>query len=399
MVRLLPMNRRRNPRPTDDRRSVRLLSERRLAGRLPVMIRFLHTADWQLGLKLAFVAGDRGARARLERFAVVERIARLAHERRVDAVVVAGDVFDDNAIGRDTLQAARDVLERFAPIPVLLLPGNHDAATLDCALARLPGAGPHVRPLLDHVPIDVAGARFWPCPLLRRHERQDPTRHLPARAPGDPVLVALAHGGVVDFGEEAEAPNRIDVRAVLARGYDYMALGDWHGTLGFDDRAWYAGTPEPTRFKEKDPGNVLLVEIGAPGAAPRVEKVRVARTRWLREARRLDGDADVDALAAWLAGMERSWTLLELALEGALSFAARARLDAILEARCAELMYLRVDDSRLVAARAAEDLEALEREGFVGDAARALREGHDPRAADAARLLHRLWIEAGHAAP
>src|SRR5579863_974416 len=92
-------------------------------------LRFLHTADWQLGLKLAFVAGDAGAVARFQRFEVVRRMAALAHERAVDAVVVAGDVFDDNAIGEDALQRARDAMAAFAPIPVLLLPGNHDAAT------------------------------------------------------------------------------------------------------------------------------------------------------------------------------------------------------------------------------------------------------------------------------
>ena len=30
-------------------------------------LRFLHTADWQLGLKLAFVAGDAGAVARFQK--------------------------------------------------------------------------------------------------------------------------------------------------------------------------------------------------------------------------------------------------------------------------------------------------------------------------------------------
>ena len=62
------------------------------------MFRFLHTADWQLGLKLSFIPGDRGARARNERFETVRRIAKLANERKVQAVFVAGDVFDDNLV-------------------------------------------------------------------------------------------------------------------------------------------------------------------------------------------------------------------------------------------------------------------------------------------------------------
>jgi len=194
------------------------------------MTRFLHTADWQLGLGLRFVPGDRGAKVRNERFEAVRRLAALAHEHEVDAVVVAGDVFDDNGVGPHTLQAARDALALFAPIPVLLLPGNHDAATPGCALSRLQG-GDHVRVLLDRRAEVVGDAAFFACPLLHRHERDDPTAWLPAREAGDAaVRVAVAHGAVLDFSETTESPNRIDAASVLARGFDYLALGDWHGT-------------------------------------------------------------------------------------------------------------------------------------------------------------------------
>jgi len=379
------------------------------------MLRFLHTADWQLGLKLAFIPGDRGAIARAERFEVVRRIAALAKARDVHAVVVAGDVFDDNAVGRDTIQRARDVLDELAPIPVLLLPGNHDAGGPDSVLRRL-GAGKHVTALLDHASVEVAGARFYPCPLLRRHERDDPTRDLPARAPGDPVRVAIAHGGLLDFGE-GESYNRIDWLGVLAKGFDYLALGDWHGTLSFDPRVWYPGAPEATRFKEKRPGNVLVVEIDEPGAKPRVEEVLVQRTRWISRREPLDDDSHVDALAAWLEGLEqKSMTLVELTLAGALSPAARVKLDALLERKEEELMLLRVSTDELHDRASEADFQELAGDGVIGRAAVILRaaasaktapsppadplsaasvDGAKPagEAEDALRLLHRFVLE------
>ncbi len=361
-------------------------------------LRFLHTADWQLGLKLAFVAGDAGAVARFQRFEVVRTLARVAKERAVDAVVVAGDVLDDNAVGEDTLQRARDALAAFAPIPVLLLPGNHDAATPDCALLRL-RAGDHVRALTDDAPFVLPHARFHPCPLRRRHERDDPCRALPARAPGDPILVAIAHGAVIDFrpgeGEPSEggleSKNLIDARAVIDKGYDYLALGDWHGTLSFGPRVWYSGAPEATRFKEKRPGNALVVEIDGPGAEPRVEEVPVARTRWIE--RRFDV-ADDDAVA----GVERffatveepSMTLASVTLAGHVSLASRARVDDAIEAARARLMHLRVDAGELHDRPSEDDLRALAVEGFVGRAAEALRARGDRAGEDALRLLHRF---------
>jgi DNA repair exonuclease SbcCD nuclease subunit len=356
-------------------------------------MRFLHTADWQLGLKLAFVPGDKGAYLRRVRFDTVRAIADVARARHCDAVVVAGDVFDDNAVARYTLELAREALAVFAPIPVLLLPGNHDAATPDCALRKLQGLA-HVTPLLEQRPVDVAGARFFPCPLARRHERDDPTRWLPAREAGEGIRVAVAHGGLLDFGESGEAPNRIDAPRVLAKGFDYLALGDWHGLLRFGPRVAYAGTPEPTRFKEKAPGSVLVVDIDAPGSEPRTEVVDVHRARWISREASLACDADLAALESFFAGLEeKSSTLVELTVEGHLSLAGRARLERLLGEQADALAHLRADLERLHDEPSETDIAALEIDGFLGRAVERLRAEATPTSRDALRALHRFVAE------
>jgi DNA repair exonuclease SbcCD nuclease subunit len=357
-------------------------------------MRFLHTADLQLGLKLRFVPGEAGARLRAQRFDTVRRIAALARERRVDAVLVAGDVFDDNGVGQDTLEQARDAFTAFAPVPVLLLPGNHDAATPDSALARL-RAPNHVHVLLDGAPVRVGGGIIYPCPLRQRHDTGDPTRDLPSREPGEEgVRIALAHGGVLEFSETTETPNHIDAAAVLVKGFDYLALGDWHSTLSFGPRVWYPGTPEPTRFHEREPGQVLLVEIPRAGAEPRVEAVPVARSRWLSHRAVLRGDADLPALTGWFDDLaERSWSLVRLTLEGELSLRGRVELDALLAEEAGRLLHLEVERDQVADEPTAEDLQALAPEGFVGDAVDRLREAGTPAARDALRLLYRLRAE------
>ena len=57
------------------------------------MVSFLHTADWQIGRVFSQFEPDDAAALFEARFAVVERLAAIATERRVDAVLVAGDVF------------------------------------------------------------------------------------------------------------------------------------------------------------------------------------------------------------------------------------------------------------------------------------------------------------------
>ena len=207
-------------------------------------------------------------------------------------------------------------------------------------------------------------------------------------------MVAIAHGALIDFTEGVESKNVIDWRAVMAKGYDYLALGDWHGTLSFDPRVWYAGAPEPTRFKEKRPGNALVVEIDGPGATPKVEEIAVARTRWIERSIDVADDAGVDEVARFFAAIdEPSMTLVSVAVAGHVSLAGRARLDEAFDRARGSLMHLRVDASGLHDRPSDDDLRTLAVDGFVGRAAEALQAREDRAAEDALRLLHRFVTE------
>ncbi len=359
-------------------------------------MKFLHTADIQLGLKLRFVPDESGVRVRSQRFDTLRHIAGVAKEHGAQAVVVAGDFFDDNSVGPDTIQLAEDSLKTFAPIPVLILPGNHDAATEHSALKRLQGLK-HVYVLVDQEPVEIEGALFYPCPLTKRHETIDPTSWLPERDPGDDrVRIAIAHGGVIEFSESSESPNLIDADAVLAKGFDFLALGDWHGTFKFREKAWYPGTPEATRWTEKDPGNILLVDIPAGGEVANVEKVPVGRTRWVDREIAFNHDEEVDDLAGWFESLEeKSWTLVQLILSGHLSLKARAQLDKLLEENLGRLLCLRLREDKVSAAPTDEDLKDLELEGFVGTAVDLLRQDESQESQDALRLLYRFQMKAG----
>src|SRR6056297_2221760 len=122
------------------------------------------------------------------------------------------------------------------------------------------------------------------------------------------------------------------------------------------------------------PGHVLLVEIDAPGALPRVDSIAVARSRWRTHQVDLFEDADLDGLEAWLGALqEKSWTLVELSMSGQLSLAAHARLEALIEEWQSRLALLRVDANTVQVAPTAADLESLRGEGYLGRAIEVLR--------------------------
>ena len=274
-------------------------------------VRILHSADWQIGKAFADiddVDGDKAAELRSQRLKTVQRIAEIARERAVDAVIVAGDVFETNGVRDESLRRTLHAMSGYAG-DWLLLPGNHDAAEAESAWTRLSRLQPpkNVRLLTRPEPVLVAEHRLaiLPAPLVRRHEASDTTDVLDGmQTPPQAVRVGVAHGSIKGrLPERSEALNEIaEDRADRAR-LDYLALGDWHGTLPIAPRTWYAGTPEPDRFKDNEAGNVLLVTIDGPGSAPVVEKIPVGRFRWRRVAASLHDLADLQALSAQLEGL------------------------------------------------------------------------------------------------
>jgi hypothetical protein len=238
-----------------------------------------------------------------------------------------------------------------------------------------------------------------PDPLTRRHEVRDLTEAFDSMdTPQEAFRVGLAHGSVENrLPEAAEAYNPIsDRRAELAR-LDYLALGDWHGTLEIAPRSWYAGTPEPDRFKANDPGNCLIVTLSTPGAEPHVERVPVGHYRWTQLEFSLRQEEDLAALEAVLAtlGEPLAQKVVELRLHGTLSLGLRHRLDLLLDHWGPRLHVLNVDDEALHPEASAADLDQIDSSGFLQEAIARLRQmqddPHHPDRPHAAMALQRLY--------
>ncbi|AKT39999.1 metallophosphoesterase family protein [Chondromyces crocatus] len=370
--------------------------------------RFIHTADWQLGLRAHFIHGDAGALVREARLRTVARIGALAREYKADFVVVAGDVFEHHELKPDTLRRAFDRMADI-PTPVYLLPGNHDPL--------MPGSlyesdrwrkecPPNVHVLASRDPIVVSeGVVILPCPLFEKHALGDVTDHLsPQLGPPDHVRIGVAHGGIREIlagfhGDDEPQHNTIPADLADRAQLDYLALGDWHGRLQIDDRTWYSGTPEATRFKERDPGSVLLVDIGARGEAPEVTPHEVCTFRWKQHQHTLDGADDLERLDRFLTEYpDKDSTLLELTLVGVLHVDLRARLDAEILSRASHrFRFLRTRDDGLHTLVSDDDLAGLRGAGWIGGVAERLRTGIEgfPQedAERALRLLYRLHKE------
>jgi len=374
-------------------------------------ITFIHSADWQLGKPFGSIEGDTAALLREERFEVVKRIAALANKRHVDAVIVAGDVFDSATTPDQVIRRALEAMKAYNG-PWVLLPGNHDPALSESPWTRIERFGRPANVILALAPetILLANGRLavLPAPLTRKNEPDDVTRWMDAaETPVGSVRVGLAHGSISNRLPEGDAKNEIaDERAATAN-LDYLALGDWHGTTEIAPKTWYSGTPEPDRFPRNDPGNVLVVTIEQRGAIPNVEKVAVGRFHWHRceVACGVSGDEDpASAIEASIEGVAGNpdATLLHLTVSGTVDLAGRRRIDSCLDAWQARLKYLHRDLESLVDEPSADDLDAIDKSGFVRTAVNRLKaKADDPAdsereiARTALRILYIEHVEAG----
>lgn len=88
-------------------------------------MRFLHTADWHIGKRLA------GFDLQADQKAVFERLVTTAKQEEVDAIVIAGDLYDRALPSEDAVKMVDEMLfklNRELHFPVLAISGNHDSA-------------------------------------------------------------------------------------------------------------------------------------------------------------------------------------------------------------------------------------------------------------------------------
>lgn len=353
------------------------------------MISFLHTADWQIGRIFSQFEPDDAAALFEARFAAVERLAILATEHHVDAVLVAGDVFDAQTVADKTIRRLFNAMQSFAGAWVLI-PGNHDSALAESVWSRahrLDVIPANVIVCLEPKPLVIAGKfTLLPAPLTQRHTYADLTEWFSTVASDDGLLrIGLAHGCVQGIlPGDIDSANPIAVGRAQGAGLAYLALGDWHGTKRVDDRTWYAGTPESDRFKANDSGQALLVSIESPAQAPVVVAVPTGRFSWRQIEQEMAVDSDVDGLVLQLDSLGSN-DVLQVRLTGTCDLAGHRKLTAALGAARARARAVVWDSTSLRLVPTEEDIQALHADGFVGEALQELRAAQDSAEPELAR--------------
>lgn len=236
---------------------------------------FLHTSDWHLGATEGEY--DLGTDQRF----FIDEICRIIQERQVDAVLLAGDVYDRSVASAAAIRLydyAMDRICRELNKNVLTIAGNHDSAErLSSCGSLLEKAGLHICGAAQREPCVVLfdDAEVFLLPWITEEkvkslypEEKDRiasltdayrviTDHMRAQFSPNKKHIVLAHAFITNAetstsDRAAEIGFATQVSADVFEGFDYVALGHIHKPQNVNGHIRYCGTPMPYSFGKEE---------------------------------------------------------------------------------------------------------------------------------------------------
>jgi DNA repair exonuclease SbcCD nuclease subunit len=239
-------------------------------------VRFIHTADWQIGMPSDFLSERASLLIEEARFEAIELMRDIANEpeNELDFVVVCGDIFDDSRIGKDLIDRTLGIISLF-DCPVYAIAGNHEVKGGENILESdyLLGIKPENLHILTEATVDKkTGVELIPAPVTGTHEKVNAlATTLGQLAPSEKIRIALGHGRVDSVAYSGDSTAIISTKEIedliKSKQLDYVALGDRHSftDIGSSGKFFYSGSPEATDFNEVAAGRYILVEIPSKG--------------------------------------------------------------------------------------------------------------------------------------
>lgn len=289
-------------------------------------MRILHLADVHFDTLHRARSEDARRRLRDATRLAFTRAMDLAIHSKVDAVIVAGDLFDGPRLSLGTEVFLRDALLPLghAGIPFFYATGNHDPTQGIAGSDRIAWP-PHVHRFLDATPQTIKVVRgatvvgtVTGVGHVTDRESRDLSKNMHPPAGRTRPAVAILHTQVTGSQGEGDhdryAPS--ELASLRASGFDYWALGHVHvrQTLSTLPGITYPGNLQGRSPRETGAKGALLVELEAPGVPPKVDFHELASIRWERIA--LGGLDEIGNAEALQAHIEAHWDSVRRSPEG-----------------------------------------------------------------------------------
>ena len=244
-------------------------------------MRFIHTADWHIGLSPApqRYGADFARKRRIELLETAETIVRFANENQVDLILCAGDLFHSSHVRLDELKSLNAILNKLETAKFIVASGNHDPLLKNGNYDRISWS--------DKVLVAPEGCSVMEFPELNCcihtygwNENEQPMAVLDNWQPKKQAKydILLLHADAL-----ANPSKYLPITPNWLRNLpmDYIALGHIHQPLIIEKHIRYAGSPEPQNIAETGDHGFWLCDLSENGLI--VEKISTAQRRCIRK--------------------------------------------------------------------------------------------------------------------
>ncbi|MBI4470306.1 MAG: DNA repair exonuclease [Acidobacteria bacterium] len=229
---------------------------------------------------------------------LVERAVRLAGEREVEAVLIPGDLWDDEEVSQKSIHRLVEAFASIEPVPVFIAPGNHDFCSPTSMYSRSAQVARGMRPWSGNVfifdraefqsirhpsrpDVVVAGRAFLENVTTTERLLGVQIERLEAA-----ISLLLFHGSLDGYTREGagKVTAPFSREELLKQGFSYAALGHYHHFQTVLDpegriRAAYAGSPAGRTLTEDGPRTIVFGTAGPQGIEGELERVELDHRR------------------------------------------------------------------------------------------------------------------------
>lgn len=258
-------------------------------------MRILHTSDWHLGKRLYKL--DRSS----EHEAFLSWLISTLIEQKIDALFIAGDVFDTPTPPHQSLQCFYDFLHRVSTetkVETFIIAGNHDSGLLLEAPSRL--LSPHrvkvwgklSENIEDHwitlskngETLDLCAIPFFRSYELLPHGEGDALvalkKYLTKKSTSPQLLMMHHLAGMFEAAGSEQVISLSGVDSIpheIISHFEYVALGHIHKPQKIGPKSHYSGSPIPLRFSETKEKSVVILETGPNGFHIKIHPIPLFR--------------------------------------------------------------------------------------------------------------------------
>ena len=228
------------------------------------MIKIVHCADLHIGASFSYLPSSLASSRREEVKEGLLNIVNFSKEKKIDALLICGDLFDTPKPTKADSDFVRNLLSSLAPVPVFIICGNHDYMCADSVFSKADyfSDNVHIFPCFDHsfelsdknaviygksYNSNITAPSFDECVFDKSK-----------------INILCLHGDTIPSSDY----NTISRETLLSASVSYAAFGHIHNGEIFEignTKCAYSGTSEPHSFGDDGNTGFIYAEIDENG--------------------------------------------------------------------------------------------------------------------------------------